>query len=858
MADTNLATLCLQIANAIRSKRGITDKIKPIDFPTEIGKIGSGGTADASKVVSGYSIYTADGLIVGTFTPVDTIIQPDITDISLSAPEGKWYRNITVNKVTSAIDSNIKAGNIKKGVTILGVTGTLEEGTGLVRVNYTLTNCSVVGGTSGKECIDVGDTTPIIYIEPAEGYTVANATVTVTNNGVDITSTVWSVATVSGVQLGKIDAFRVNGTVGISVSTVLDVHKLPTPQNVTISSARVVSWTAVPNATSYRIKSESITTGSTPLYKTTTSTSYDLKTWTEIPLGTNNIFVQALSTSSQWSESDYSESAMYTNTVQIAAPTLTVNNGVLSWNAIEHSNGYLVSAIQTDGSEKYLVPVNATTVNASTIATTKGTYNFTVQATADYPYVNSKESNTVSWTITNPLAAPTNLYLSEQALSYNANFTYGNVSNTKGDNTTFYCKVDTPPTGENDYTYKWTKGVETPTSISAEKLYLWNPVQTNGSISTTSPSTNTVADGTATVWSNPIIYKLTSNTNFHVVYYYSESAPQTTTISGTYNLKDTLTLTSNFEESVGFTSGGTAFDGMKVEIGQVSNSLAYKYSTPPGEFPYVSAYSANTSGGSGGYTNDNYKTVNFGTTAQTVSVAFKEWIESNSNLGTGCTVTMNVSGVSGDTFYVKKNSQASDTNYDFILGYGDTKTLTIYSLSDTISIVPAAGKKYSGLLNYGTGYGTADTNNIYTNYNTLNGGGQFQLSKLEDITMTVVGTINPPHTPVWLTFKSTDYNNVGTMNISYSTDNVTWTTPSSEIVDVLLEPEGQIAYVYFKYEWATPSSNNVNMLINVDDGYPDFANPTLSQWKANNAAGVVQIVPIVKDQTTMIVDVEKA
>lgn len=769
MADTNLATLCLQIANAIRSKRGITDKIKPIDFPTEIGKIGSGGT-------------------------------------------------------------------------------------GLVRVNYTLTNCSVVGGTSGKECIDIGDTTPIIYIEPADGYTVTNANVTVTNNGVDITSSVWSVATVSGVQLGKIDAFKVNGTVGITVSAVLDVHKLPTPQNVTISSARVVSWTAVPNATSYRIKSESIATGSTPLYKTTTSTSYDLKTWTEIPLGTNNIFVQALSTSSQWSESDYSESAMYTNTVQIAAPTLTINNGVLSWNAIEHSNGYLVSAIQTDGSEKYLVPVNATTVNASSIATTKGTYNFTVQATADYPYVNSKESNTVSWTITNPLAAPTNLYLSEQSLSYNANFTYGNVSNTKGDNTTFYCKVDTPPTGENDYTYKWTKGVETPTSISAEKLYLWNPVQTNGSISTTSPSTNTVADGTATVWSNPIIYKLTSNTNFHVVYYYSESALQTTTISGTYNLKDTLSLTSNFEESVGFTSGGTAFDGMKVEIGQVSNSLAYKYSTPPGEFPYVSAYTANTSGGSGGYTNDSYKTVNFGMTAQTVSVAFKEWIESNSNLGTGYTVTMNVSGVSGDAFYVKKNSQASDTNYDFILGYGDTKTLTIYSLSDTISIVPVAGKKYSGLLDY-----VLDGDiRVLTNYNTLNGGGQFQLDTLANVTLTVVGTINPPHTPVWLTFQSTDYANVGTMNISYSTDNVTWTTPSSEIVDVLLEPEGQIAYVYFKYEWATPSSNNINMLINVDDGYPDFTNATSSQWKANNAAGVVQIVPIVKDQTTVIVDVEKA
>ena len=35
---------------------------------------------------------------------------------------------VTVSAVTSAIDSDIKAANIKKGVNILGVTGTLEEG----------------------------------------------------------------------------------------------------------------------------------------------------------------------------------------------------------------------------------------------------------------------------------------------------------------------------------------------------------------------------------------------------------------------------------------------------------------------------------------------------------------------------------------------------------------------------------------------------------------------------------------------------------------------------------------------------------------------------------------------------------
>lgn len=36
------------------------------------------------------------------------------------------YGTVVVNAVTAAIDSNIAAGNIKHGVTILGVTGTYE------------------------------------------------------------------------------------------------------------------------------------------------------------------------------------------------------------------------------------------------------------------------------------------------------------------------------------------------------------------------------------------------------------------------------------------------------------------------------------------------------------------------------------------------------------------------------------------------------------------------------------------------------------------------------------------------------------------------------------------------------------
>ena len=47
---------------------------------------------------------------------------------TITAPEGTGYSPVNVAAVTSAIDSNITAGNIKKNVTILGVTGTYETG----------------------------------------------------------------------------------------------------------------------------------------------------------------------------------------------------------------------------------------------------------------------------------------------------------------------------------------------------------------------------------------------------------------------------------------------------------------------------------------------------------------------------------------------------------------------------------------------------------------------------------------------------------------------------------------------------------------------------------------------------------
>ena len=56
-------------------------------------------------------------------------ITPSTSSQNITPDSGyNGLSRVVVNAVTSSIDSDIKATNIKKGVNILGVTGTLEEG----------------------------------------------------------------------------------------------------------------------------------------------------------------------------------------------------------------------------------------------------------------------------------------------------------------------------------------------------------------------------------------------------------------------------------------------------------------------------------------------------------------------------------------------------------------------------------------------------------------------------------------------------------------------------------------------------------------------------------------------------------
>lgn len=121
-----------------------------------------GGTLPASQNMD--NLATAIGSIPSGSTPVinSLNVTPTTSQQTITATGGvDGYSPITVNAVTSAIDANISAGNIKSGVSILGVSGSVTELKGETR-SVSLTNSSgqTFTPTSGKNGITSITVTP--------------------------------------------------------------------------------------------------------------------------------------------------------------------------------------------------------------------------------------------------------------------------------------------------------------------------------------------------------------------------------------------------------------------------------------------------------------------------------------------------------------------------------------------------------------------------------------------------------------------------------------------------------------------------------------------------------------------------
>jgi len=117
------------IKNAIIAKgQEIDDNTTFREYASKIAAIETGGdtsdaTASQGDILTGYTAYIASGKVEGTMANNGPLNFTPSTS-SQTIPVG-YTSGGTIAAVTSDIDSNIKAENIKKDVTILGITGTL-------------------------------------------------------------------------------------------------------------------------------------------------------------------------------------------------------------------------------------------------------------------------------------------------------------------------------------------------------------------------------------------------------------------------------------------------------------------------------------------------------------------------------------------------------------------------------------------------------------------------------------------------------------------------------------------------------------------------------------------------------------
>jgi hypothetical protein len=111
----------------------------------------------AENIKQGVSILGVQGSFQGSKAPAlqEKIVEPSIIAQEITADSGyDGISKITVNAVTSKIDSNIQADNIKEGVEILGVLGTHQGGS--------LKFAELVNGTiTSVEAGDLADVTMI-------------------------------------------------------------------------------------------------------------------------------------------------------------------------------------------------------------------------------------------------------------------------------------------------------------------------------------------------------------------------------------------------------------------------------------------------------------------------------------------------------------------------------------------------------------------------------------------------------------------------------------------------------------------------------------------------------------------------
>lgn len=170
--DTNLKN----IANAIRSKRSTTTKMLPSEMANEISAIQattgnvdpSDATATVADILTGKTAYGKDGKLTGTM-PNNGAVTGKIStkDGAYTIPQG-YHDGSGKVSIDATEQAKIIAQNIREGVTILGVEGSMSGSEGMKPQSKTITPSSAqqtILPDEGYNCLSQVIVEKIPYVE---------------------------------------------------------------------------------------------------------------------------------------------------------------------------------------------------------------------------------------------------------------------------------------------------------------------------------------------------------------------------------------------------------------------------------------------------------------------------------------------------------------------------------------------------------------------------------------------------------------------------------------------------------------------------------------------------------------------
>jgi len=138
-----------EVSDITLNTLNITPGKDPQTFNSEVGtaystvNVSGDSNLVASNIRAGVSIFGVAGSMSATAAPslrAATVI-PSTSQQTITPPYGfDGYSSITVLPVSSSIDPDIKPENIKSGVNILGVNGTLTAATSLISKTWEITS----------------------------------------------------------------------------------------------------------------------------------------------------------------------------------------------------------------------------------------------------------------------------------------------------------------------------------------------------------------------------------------------------------------------------------------------------------------------------------------------------------------------------------------------------------------------------------------------------------------------------------------------------------------------------------------------------------------------------------------------